>query len=501
MSGGRTGRSSLHETGGRGGGGSDGGGVGETAAGAGVSAETAQESAAAADTVLLTALLDSMEVGLAAMDGSGVLTHWNREAERLLGWTAAEAVGRRGLAGWAVRPADAAQVSAQLRGSLTPGRTRLHEFAMLTRDGRRVLVRAQTGPLDSLDACDSLGEVADGGLYFAFSEAGAQIELERSLGLAEALLDHAPTGVLLVDADLRPAAIGRSAAELLDTERDAALGTPLGELLAEGVEELESALQRVLATGRPMAGVRLWTVLRSDRQHRRRCWRSEFVRLGSPLGEEPVPLGVAWLFTDATAEEEAERESSVLRFRATQLRRAGQAAAECEDPMEAAAGYLDYVLAGFADHALLDVLDVPAALGADDEDGGTGGDRLLRAAAAPSGAAAQGVLPEPGGIPVRYLPQHPALLALERSGAAVAVSAEAAVPGPGWAAERRWPEGTVHGLCAALRSRGRTVGVLSFLRGPGRHRFDRADVAFAEDVAARVAAAVDLAALTDRQPR
>ncbi|MGW4569377.1 PAS domain-containing protein, partial [Streptomyces sp. NPDC004561] len=25
-----------------------------------------------------------------------VVTHWNREAERILGWTAAEAVGRRG---------------------------------------------------------------------------------------------------------------------------------------------------------------------------------------------------------------------------------------------------------------------------------------------------------------------------------------------------------------------------------------------------------------------
>jgi len=35
-----------------------------------------------------------MEVGLAAMDRDGVLTHWNREAARMLGWTAEEAVGR-----------------------------------------------------------------------------------------------------------------------------------------------------------------------------------------------------------------------------------------------------------------------------------------------------------------------------------------------------------------------------------------------------------------------
>ncbi len=47
--------------------------------------------------------------------------------------------------------------------------------------------------------------------------------------------------------------------------------------------------------------------------------------------------------------------------------------------------------------------------------------------------------------------------------------------------------------CAVLRSRGRTLGVASFLRGASRRAFDRADAAYAEDVAVRVAAAIDLA--------
>ncbi|MGO4426086.1 GAF domain-containing protein, partial [Streptomyces sp. MCAF7] len=63
----------------------------------------------------------------------------------------------------------------------------------------------------------------------------------------------------------------------------------------------------------------------------------------------------------------------------------------------------------------------------------------------------------------------------------------------GWATARKWPDGTVHGLCAALRSRGRTLGVVTFLRASGRRPFDRGDVVYAEDVAARVAAALDLA--------
>jgi PAS domain S-box-containing protein len=427
------------------------------------------------DSDLLAALLDGMEVGLAAMDADGVLTHWNREAERLLGWTAAEAVGRPGLEGWAVRPADAEAVRAQLLGALSAEHRRVHEFAMVSREGRRVLIRAQASAVRSAEGRPL-------GLYFAFSEAVAQIDLERSLGLAEALLEEAPTGVVLVDADLRPAAVGNSAARALHTERAALLGHPLGEVLGDGVEELESALQHVLATGKPLEAVRLWGTLREDPEHRRRCWRSDFVRLGSPLGEEPVPLGVAWVFSDTTEEEQAAQEGSVLRFRATQLRRAGQAAAECEDPMEGAVGYLDFVLAGFADHALLDLLADPEEPGAPT--------LLVRRASSPVAALEPGALPEPGTVPVRYAELHPVRRALERT--APVLASDPGSGTAGWAADHRWPAATVHALCVPLRSRARTLGVLTFLRGPSRHRFDRADTAYAEDIATRVAAAVDL---------
>jgi GAF domain-containing protein len=48
-----------------------------------------------------------------------------------------------------------------------------------------------------------------------------------------------------------------------------------------------------------------------------------------------------------------------------------------------------------------------------------------------------------------------------------------------------------------LRSRGRTLGVLTFLRGAGRSAFERSDAMYAEDVALRIAAALDLAGLPD----
>ncbi|GFE14933.1 diguanylate cyclase [Streptomyces glebosus] len=492
------------------------------------------------DSGLLAALLDGMDAALVAFAADGTVTHWNHEAERILGWTTAEAVGRTGLTGWAVRKEDADGIEAALAAAMrSPGR-QVHEFALLTKDGHRVLVRTQSSAVRAPG-----GRVA--GVYCAFSEVHTQLDLERSIALSEALFEDASWGVVLIDADLRPAVVNAHAARALGVGRTALLGRPLGELLAQGVEELECALQHVLAEGAPPAVSELWVTLRAEEAEvPRRCWRSGFVRLASPLAEEPVPLGVAWLFQDVTATKGAEQENSLLRFRAQQLHRAGRAAADCPDPAEAAAVHLDFALAGFADHGLVDLATTPApapfgtvaegdaldvyetegaagAMGAEPAAGAAGGaerasgagaadtvatgtdagrrtpvgtPRLVRALASPAGSPGPSGTPAATGIPVPYMPGHPALQAYERRGS-VRTSAGPASP-EGWAAARRWPDGTVHGLCVVLCSRGRRLGVATFLRAPARRPFDRADADYAEEVAARIAAALDLAGAASR---
>ncbi|WP_434099477.1 PAS domain-containing protein [Streptomyces platensis] len=490
------------------------------------------------DSGLLAALLDGMDAALVAFAADGTVTHWNHEAERILGWTTAEAVGRTGLTGWAVRKEDADGIEAALAAAMrSPGR-QVHEFALLTKDGHRVLVRTQSSAVRAPG-----GRVA--GVYCAFSEVHTQLDLERSIALSEALFEDASWGVVLIDADLRPAVVNAHAARALGVGRTALLGRPLGELLAQGVEELECALQHVLAEGAPPPVSELWVTLRAEEAEvPRRCWRSGFVRLASPLAEEPVPLGVAWLFQDVTATKRVEQENSLLRFRAQQLHRAGRAAADCPDPADAAAVHLDFALAGFADHGLVDLAATPvpapfgavaegdaldayetgtagaaatesaageageagAAGGAEPESGAgdaaatgaeagrrppVGTPRLVRALASPAGAPGPSGTPAATGIPVPYVPGHPALQAYERRGS-VRTSAGPASP-EGWAAARRWPDGTVHGLCVVLCSRGRRLGVATFLRAPARRPFDRADADYAEEVAARIAAALDLA--------
>ncbi|WP_221348173.1 PAS domain-containing protein [Streptomyces beigongshangae] len=432
---------------------------------------------------LLAALLDGMDAALCAFDADGVVTHWNREAERILGWTAAEAVGRHGFAGWAVRTADAEEVESRLLSAMqAPGR-QVHEFALLTKEGGRVLVRTQSAAVPGPD-----GKPA--GVYCAFSEVHTQIDLERSIALSEALFDDASWGVVLVDADLRPAVVNAHAARALGTGRTTLLGRPLGELLAQGVEELESALTHVLAEGAPPAPAEMWVTLRTAEGEQRRCWRSGFLRLSSPLAEEPVPLGVGWLFQDVTESKQTEQEAALLRFRTNQLHRAARAAAECEDPAEAASVHLDFALAGFADHALIDrVAGGPVP-------DGEGPVRLVRGAATPSGAPGPSLPGERAGLPVRYAEGHPAFQCMERIGS-VRASAGAADPERvrEWAVARQWPADSVHALCVVLRSRGRTLGVVTFLRGASRTQFERSDATYAEDVAVRIAAALDLAAV------
>ena len=438
---------------------------------------------------LLAALLDGMDAALCAFDADGVVTHWNREAERILGWSAAEAVGRRGFAGWAVREADAEEVEGRLMSAMhAPGR-QVHEFALLTKDGGRVLVRTQSAAVRGPD-----GKPA--GVYCAFSEVHAQIDLERSIALSEALFEDASWGVVLVDADLRPAVVNAHAARALGIGRTSVLGRPLGELLAQGVEELESALTHVLAEGAPPAPAEIWVSVRTPEGERRRCWRCGFVRLASPLAEEPVPLGVGWLFQDVTAAKQGEQEASLLRFRTNQLHRAARAAAECEDPVEAATVHLDFALAGFADHALIDRVAGGAVSDADAHAGAGAAEavRLVRVAVTPSGAPGPSLLGGEAGLPVRYAEGHPALQCVARAGSVRAdagdVPAERARE---WAVGRQWPADAVHALCAVLRSRGRTLGVVTFLRGAGRSAFERSDAVYAEAVAVRIAAALDLA--------
>ncbi|WP_052849769.1 PAS domain-containing protein [Streptomyces avicenniae] len=439
---------------------------------------------------LLPALLDGLDSALFALDITGRVTHWNRQAERLLGWSRDQAVGRAGLGGWAVRACDEADVHGRLAAAARqPGVRIAQELPLLRQDGARLLVHGA-----AVAWTDADGRPA--GVYCAFGEARARLAGQRDLALAAALLGASPWAVLVLDPDLRTVSVNARACATLNLPAAELLGEPLAESFRGGLDELESALEHTLAGQAPDGPVDLWLTPRdaaedafADPVHAaatglggpsRRCLQSGFLRLTGREGDGAAPLGVAWLFEDVTRPRLAAQEAARRRFRDSQLARATRAAAECEDPMEAAALHLHFALTGFAEHALLDVR-VPA----------TG--VLVRTAESPGAFGAPASATR--GVPVRYRAGHPAPQALETG---VPVRATGGVGRSGWAADHRWPKDAEHALCVVLRSGGRSLGVLTFLRGAARRPFDRDDVAFGEDVALRVAAAVDLALRTPR---
>ena len=445
--------------------------------------ESTEGSMDAGGSDLLAALLDGMDAALCAFDADGVVTHWNREAERILGWTAAEAVGRRGFAGWAVRTADAEEVEGRLMAAMHAAGRQVHEFALVTKDGGRVLVRTQSAAVRGPD-----GKPA--GLYCAFSEVHAQIDLERSIALSEALFEDASWGVVLVDADLRPAVVNAHAARALGIGRTAVLGRPSANCSPRASRNWRARSPTSSPRAPRPRPPRSGSACAPPRARSAAAGAAASSAWPHRWPRSRFPSASAGSSRTSPSPSKSSRRPAQLRFRVNQLHRAARAAAECEDPGEAATVHLDFALAGFADHALIDRV---AGGSLSDGDGPA---RLVRAASTPSGQPGPSHLAGHAGIPVRYGPGHPALQCAERAGS-VRASAGTAPPEAArvWATGRQWPPDTVHSLCTVLRSRGRTLGVVTFLRGANRTPFERADTIYAEDIAVRIATALDLEAL------
>jgi hypothetical protein len=204
---------------------------------------------------------------------------------------------------------------------------------------------------------------------------------------------------------------------------------------------------------------------------------------------------VGWLFQDVTEAKQTEQEAALLRFRTNQLHRAARAAAECEDPAEAASVHLDFALAGFADHALID-----RVAGGSVPDG-EGPVRLVRAAATPSGAPGPSLPAGRAGLPVRYADGHPALQCVERIGS-VRASAGAARAGAGaseperareWASRPAVASGLRPCAVCGVAQSGADVGCRHVSAWGQSYAVRAAPMrSYAEDVAVRIAAALDL---------
>jgi diguanylate cyclase (GGDEF)-like protein/PAS domain S-box-containing protein len=112
----------------------------------GAARDVTDELEARADRDMLSYVVESSDDAIVTESADGVVTSWNRGAERLYGYTADEAIGR-GVASLIV-PADLREEQAELTSRVFTGESvRRDEVARVRQDGSRVLVSLAISPV------------------------------------------------------------------------------------------------------------------------------------------------------------------------------------------------------------------------------------------------------------------------------------------------------------------------------------------------------------------
>ncbi|MEU3786834.1 SpoIIE family protein phosphatase [Streptomyces sp900129855] len=435
------------------------------------------------------------------LDAGGVVRGWTRDAERLLGYPAADAVGR-GLAGLLTR-ADAARVPDVLERCRREGGW-AGLLSARRGDGRPIPVMAR------ITSADEPGGPTR--WLVLLNERGDAPGWSMSRPVLEKMVSGSPIGIAIVDTDLRFVWSNAALARFGGGPPEHRLGLRLADV-QPGLdsEAIEAQMRRVLQSGEPVLGYEHVGHVRAS-PHRETAHMLSFTRLDDDHGH---PMGVYYTVVDMTERHRA-------RQRLALLDRAGRRIGRSLDIGRTAQELADIAVPGFADVVTVDLLepvlrgaepaqerptdapkntvtlhragrrtaatDTPAVTHGTDtppaQDGLEGS--VARGGAGRSTGGGEGFGDVAGAPAVVYPVDSP--------------PARALVTGRPWWAERlteEWGAALAPAaeppsvLVVPVRARGTTLGVTTFLRGHRREPFDEDDLALAEDLVSRAAVCVD----------
>jgi PAS domain S-box-containing protein len=90
-------------------------------------------------------VLDQVDAAVIAADRSGLVTRWNRHAEKVFGWTGEEAIGRS-ILDLVVSPSDLPAIN-EIMDQVLAGAVWEGEMALLRKDGSRVVCHVNDAPI------------------------------------------------------------------------------------------------------------------------------------------------------------------------------------------------------------------------------------------------------------------------------------------------------------------------------------------------------------------
>ncbi|MBL8349363.1 MAG: PAS domain S-box protein [Burkholderiaceae bacterium] len=199
-----------------------------------------------ADTERSLALtLASIEAGFIATDLAGHVTRLNAVAERITGWTQAEALGRPALQvfrreGREPGLDDANPVQLMHERGVTMNDT--HDVVALARDGRRTRVELRAGL-----AHDAAGAVR--GMVMVFRDVTRQREAEAVVPRLAAIVESSRDAIVGKTLDGVITSWNRAAESMFGYSADEAVGRPVQMLFPPGTDRDEMALLERLARG------------------------------------------------------------------------------------------------------------------------------------------------------------------------------------------------------------------------------------------------------------
>ncbi|CAL9339484.1 SpoIIE family protein phosphatase [Streptomyces sp. enrichment culture] len=437
--------------------------------------------------------LDAARAATAVLDGDGTVIGWSPAAQRLLGHTPGEVLGRP-VGALVVDDGPGLHHQAGSYGEETgpPGtaRVRRQVLHLRHRDGRTVRVVAAALPLSSR------GDTGPDRLL-AIADAEETERWEALQSMLRGLATQSPVGLAIYDTDLRVVWTNSALCEEMGTSQYAGLGpddmVAAGEVLSPGhPPTLEETMRRVLATGEAVTELHYRGRPPVDPDHDH-VWSCSYYRLADADGTH---LGVCEETVDIT-------DRYLAQQRLDLLVRAGGVVGTTLDMSRTARELSSVAVPQFADAVTVDLVDA-VLRGEPPTPGTTGAGRLVRVWAtptegtpagrhatgtAPSAPAAPGPGPapdtgpapgdgarpdraRPGSAPVPYPPDAPQVRCLA-TGRPVLTDG---------------PDAT---LVVPLRTDGAPLGVVTFHRQGRPVPFDTDDLPVADELVARTAVCID----------
>ncbi len=193
---------------------------------------------------LLAAIVESSDDAIVGKDLDSIVTSWNRGAERIFGYTAAEMLGTPITR---IIPEDRRAEEATIIERIRNGDaiSQMHT-ERITKDGRRIDVSVSASPIRNQQGrVIGVSKIARDVTDQNRAAAAKRVSDERY----RALFEHAPDGILIVDADNRCVDANDRICRMLGYSREELTRLQLQDIIGGArVEQVTAALNETLAS-------------------------------------------------------------------------------------------------------------------------------------------------------------------------------------------------------------------------------------------------------------